>query len=143
MTYAVLYELTSEHMMVKALLYCSGGGMKLCPEAKLDDGLLDITYVQNVEPDKVPELMQVVLAGKKEDELSESIRTMRVSWLEVALNDYEAQVLLLSAVLACHHVCGELQAKCWLQHGLDGSSIWFSCRLSVMKTCRSTAMVNR
>ena len=102
MTYAVLYELTSEHMMVKALLYCSGGGMKLCPEAKLDDGLLDITYVQNVEPDKVPELMQVVLAGKKEDELSESIKTMRVSWLEVAvaLNNCETQHLLLSALLA-------------------------------------------
>ena len=55
----------------------------MCPEAKMDDGLLDVTYVQNVEPDKVPELMQVLLAGKKEDELSESIRTMRVEWLEV------------------------------------------------------------
>lgn len=59
--------------------------MKMCPEAKIDDGFLDVTYVQNVEPEKVPELMQVVLTGKKEDELSESIKTMRVTWLEVLL----------------------------------------------------------
>ena len=57
--------------------------MKMCPEAKVDDGFLDVTYVQNVEPEKIPELMQVVLTGKKEDELSESIKTMRVTWLEV------------------------------------------------------------
>lgn len=58
--------------------------MKMCPEAKIDDGLLDITYVQNVAPDKVPELLQVLaLGGKQEDNLSESIKTMRVSWLEV------------------------------------------------------------
>ena len=58
--------------------------MKMCPEAKIDDGLLDITYVQNVAPEKVPELLQVVaLGGKQEDDLTESIRTMRVPWFEV------------------------------------------------------------
>ena len=58
----------------------------MCPEAKIDDGLLDVTYVQNVAPDKVPELLQVVaMGGKENDELSEAIKTMRVPWLEVTL----------------------------------------------------------
>ena len=65
--------------------------MKMCPEAKIDDGLLDITYVQNVAPDKVPELLRVVaLGGKQEDDLNESIKTMRVSWLEVLIYPYFA-----------------------------------------------------
>ena len=60
--------------------------MKMCPAAKIDDGLLDVTYVQNVAPDKVPELLQVVaMGGKDNDELAESIKTMRVPWLEVIL----------------------------------------------------------
>lgn len=66
----------------------AGGGMKMCPEAKIDDGLLDITYVQNVPPEKIPELLQVVtMADKKDDELSESIKTMRVPWLEVECSE--------------------------------------------------------
>ena len=57
----------------------------MCPEAKIDDGLLDVTYVQNVAPEKVPELLQVVaMGGKETDELTESIKTMRVPWLEVS-----------------------------------------------------------
>lgn len=75
--------------------------MKMCPEAKMDDGLLDVTYVQNVEPDQVPELMQVVLAGKKKDELSKSIKTMRVEWLEVTCT-----MCGMPAVLHCHQNCG-------------------------------------
>ncbi|KAL3140306.1 hypothetical protein ABBQ38_004571 [Trebouxia sp. C0009 RCD-2024] len=66
----------------------AGGGMKMCPEAKIDDGLLDVTYVQNLAPDKVPELLQVVaLGGKQQDDLSESIKTMRVPWLEVECSE--------------------------------------------------------
>ena len=69
----------------------AGGGMKMCPEAKIDDGLLDVTYVQNVAPDKVPELLQVVALGvKQEDDLSGSIKTMRVPWLEVFIHSYFA-----------------------------------------------------
>jgi hypothetical protein len=63
---------------------CAGGGMKMCPEAKIDDGLLDITYVQNIAPEKVPELMQTLaMGGRDNDDLAESIKTMRVPWLEV------------------------------------------------------------
>ena len=66
------------------MFLCSGGGMKMCPEAKIDDGLLDVTYMQNVAPDKVPELLQVLLMGGKDsDDLAESVKTMRVPWLEV------------------------------------------------------------
>ena len=75
--------------------------MKMCPDAKIDDGLLDITYVQNVAPDQVPELLQVVaLGGKQEDDLNESIKTMRVSWLEVFIHPYFACSLCLLSLLA-------------------------------------------
>ena len=62
---------------------CAGGGQKLCPEAKLDDGLLDVTFVQNVPPKRVPELMQVVLAGKREDDLQDCVKTFKTPWFEV------------------------------------------------------------
>ena len=62
---------------------CAGGGQKLCPEAKLDDGLLDVTFVQNVPPRRVPELMQVVLAGKRQDDLQECVKTFKTPWFEV------------------------------------------------------------
>ncbi|DBA99344.1 hypothetical protein WJX82_009085 [Trebouxia sp. C0006] len=66
----------------------AGGGMKMCPEAKIDDGLLDITYVQNVPPEKVPELLQTLaMGGRDNDDLAESIKTMRVPWLEVECSD--------------------------------------------------------
>lgn len=67
------------------LLYscCAGGGQKLCPEAQLDDGLLDVTFVQNVPPRRVPELMQVVLAGKRQDDLQECVKTFKTPWFEV------------------------------------------------------------
>ena len=62
---------------------CAGGGHKLCPEAKLDDGLLDVTFVENVPPKRVPELMQVVLAGKRQDDLQECVKTFKTPWFEV------------------------------------------------------------
>ncbi len=90
--------------------------MKMCPEAKIDDGLLDITYVQNVPPEKVPEALQV-LGGKKDDELSESIKTMRVPWLQVGFLNHDACI----AVFVIH------QGVCM------AVLIWQDARLSAVK----------
>ena len=75
---------------------CAGGGQKLCPDAKLDDGLLDVTFVQNVPPRRVPELMQVVLAGKRQDDLQECVKTFKTPWFEVC------QQFLLSSEADMH-----------------------------------------
>ena len=92
--------------------------MKMCPEAKIDDGLLDITYVQNVAPDKVPELLQALaLGGKQEDDLSESIKTMRVSWLKVPFFTHLFALSRSLVSLACllAHSCMHLATDSCIQ----------------------------
>ena len=94
--------------------------MKMCPEAKIDDGLLDVTYVQNLSPDKVPELLQVVApGGKQEDDLSESIKTMRVPWLEVC----NLVPSIFPASDSEHRICNDLSKV-----KLCRPAVWFCIR---------------
>lgn len=41
-----------------------GGGMPLCPNAKVDDGLLQIGYIDAVKKYKIPRLLMIFLQGK-------------------------------------------------------------------------------
>ncbi|MBD8891926.1 lipid kinase YegS [Roseibium litorale] len=41
----------------------AGGGVPLCPDAKLDDGLLDLTIVPSPERDQVPDLIGHLMDG--------------------------------------------------------------------------------
>lgn len=50
-----------------ANISCYGGGMKICPEAKNDDGLLDICLVRGVSRWKLLGLFPLVFAGKHVD----------------------------------------------------------------------------
>eukprot|EP00884_Botryococcus_braunii_P008120 jgi/Botrbrau1/17309/Bobra.0015s0061.2 len=61
----------------------TGGGMKLCPDASLGDGLLDITYVLDAEDDKVA-LLQRSMTGRELDRrLRSDVHSLRVPWLEL------------------------------------------------------------
>ena len=99
--------------------------MKMCPEAKIDDGLLDITYVQNVPPEKVPELLQTLaMGGRDNDDLAESIKTMRVPWLEVVSTfcPRMAACLVVDAVRKALHIAS-WAAQCAAMTG-DFSACW-------------------
>lgn len=50
-----------------ANISCYGGGMKICPEAKNDDGLLDICLVRGVSRWKLLSLFPLVFSGKHVD----------------------------------------------------------------------------
>ncbi|MBM3115299.1 lipid kinase YegS [Jeongeupia naejangsanensis] len=56
----------------------SGGGHRLCPDAKLDDGLLDLRLVTGTE--LLPALLQQWIDGEN----SERVLTARLPWLTVS-----------------------------------------------------------
>ena len=61
----------------------AGGGHKLCPEALLDDGLLDVFLLPHLPSEEIPE----VLGGLMREGLDVIHRTVvkaRVAWLEIA-----------------------------------------------------------
>lgn len=68
----------------------AGGGMRLCPYAVLDDGLLDVAYIMNYPREQVPGLLRELMRGREEGdelELMDCFGSMRVKWLEVHCAD--------------------------------------------------------
>lgn len=78
----------------------AGGGQQLCPDALLDDGLLDVTYVLDNGIDKLLGSLFGGGGGGDEGEAPQAIGTLRCKWVEVDCPD-ELQVRCLpSRVLA-------------------------------------------
>ena len=72
----------------------AGGGNNLCPDAIMDDGLLDVTYALNVSPDKIPDIMGCLFNPEKGmSEMPEVFGQLRTDWLEIDCPD-ELQVTL-------------------------------------------------
>lgn len=62
----------------------AGGGVVLCPEAQIDDGKLDVTYILNPNLEDVPK----ILSGLQNDSALEGpTGQLRCSWLEVDCPD--------------------------------------------------------
>ncbi|MHC4939244.1 MAG: lipid kinase YegS [Planctomycetota bacterium] len=64
----------------------AGGGHVLCPEARLDDGLLDVRILPGVPPDQVGEAMSVLMRDGL-DAVERAIVSARVPWLEVEADE--------------------------------------------------------
>ena len=60
----------------------AGGGHRLCPEALLDDGLLDVRLLPQVPKEEVPEALRVLLREGL-DGVRRTLVGARVSWLEI------------------------------------------------------------
>lgn len=71
----------------------SGGGRELCPDALIDDGLLDVSYVMNVSPDKIGPILGNLLDGSSSvTDMKDVFGSLRCDWLEVDCPD-ELQVV--------------------------------------------------
>ena len=80
----------------------AGGGNRLCPDAIMDDGLLDVTYALNVSPDKISDIMGCLFDPEKSwEEMPEVFGRLRCNWLEIDCPD-ELQVDHLICLLASH-----------------------------------------
>lgn len=62
----------------------AGGGVQLCPDAQVDDGLLDVTYVINPPLQQIPNILGDLANDKRLDGPKGSIRC---KWLEVVCPD--------------------------------------------------------
>jgi lipid kinase YegS len=60
----------------------AGGGHRLCPEALLDDGLLDVRLLPQVPKEEIPETLRVLLREGL-DGVRRTLVGARVSWLEI------------------------------------------------------------
>jgi len=60
----------------------AGGGHVLCPEAKLNDGLLDVAILPDVEPEELPARLASLLTNGLAAAEEAVIRT-RTPWLEI------------------------------------------------------------
>lgn len=77
---------------VSDVQFNAGGGRELCPDAIVDDGLLDVSYVMNVSPDKIGPIMGKLVDGDSSvSDLKDVLGNLRCDWLEVDCPD-ELQV---------------------------------------------------
>lgn len=88
----------------------AGGGQQLCPDALLDDGLLDVTYVLNIGVDK---LLADFFGGGSNgtEEAPDAIGTLRCKWLELDCED-GLQVRTFLSSLFIWHVSRDRPVKC-------------------------------
>lgn len=62
----------------------AGGGFQVCPEAEIDDGLLDVLIVQDFSLEEAPGVLHDVLRfGLRGPHLPPVMTALRVPWLEV------------------------------------------------------------
>jgi lipid kinase YegS len=71
-----------------ALCVCNGrqagGGFQVCPDALIDDGLLDVLIVRDFSFEEAPGVLQDVLRfGLRDPHLPSSMTALRVPWLDV------------------------------------------------------------
>ncbi len=64
----------------------AGGGVQLCPDASLDDGLLDVTVIPTPHRDEMPDLMSCLME-KGLDGMRERAVTARVSELVIEADE--------------------------------------------------------
>ncbi len=64
----------------------AGGGIEICPNAKINDGLLDLTIIPNVSIDSLPDLLADMLNLGDDPNLSEIVY-QQVAWVEIATSE--------------------------------------------------------
>ncbi len=60
----------------------AGGGHQLCPQAMLDDGLLDVRLLPEVPPPEIPAVLSALLREGL-DAIDRTVVGARVAWLEI------------------------------------------------------------
>lgn len=67
------------YVHIHALWLQAGGGVQLCPDAQLDDGKLDVTYILNPELEDVPKILTGLQSAWPLLAVSELCRLMQSS----------------------------------------------------------------
>ncbi|KAK9807361.1 hypothetical protein WJX73_006241 [Symbiochloris irregularis] len=65
----------------------AGGGVQLCSKAALNDGLLDVAYIMNPPPERIPELLGALGNQEELERIGDFFGSLRVPSLEVQCKD--------------------------------------------------------